>query len=80
VLGFNGTVEWALDSVLLDQAVWLPNEDQLRSALGAAFDRLESVAAGRLRVVITTGGAPMEFVDDEASAAYGRALLHILTR
>jgi len=80
VLGFNGTVEWALDSVLLDQAVWLPHEDQLRTALGAAFDRLESVEPGRLRVVITTGGAPIEFVDDEASAAYGRALLHVLTR
>lgn len=80
VLGFNGTVEWALDSVVLDQALWLPHEDQLRTALGPAFDRLESAGPGQLRVVVTAGGAPMEFVDDDASAAYGRALLHVLTR
>ena len=40
LLGFNGTTEWALDSVTLDQALWLPREDQLRELLG---DRLESV-------------------------------------
>ncbi|AKT50270.1 hypothetical protein [Arsenicicoccus sp. oral taxon 190] len=40
VLGFNGTTEWALDSVGLDQTVWLPREDQLRELLG---DRLRSV-------------------------------------
>ena len=36
----NGTTEWALDSVDLDQALWLPREDQLRELLG---DRLASV-------------------------------------
>ena len=40
LLGFNGTTEWALDSVTLDQALWLPREDQLRELLG---DRLEAV-------------------------------------
>ena len=30
VIGFNGTVEWALDDVAQDEAVWLPREDQLR--------------------------------------------------
>ena len=80
VLGFNGTVEWALDSVMVDQALWLPHEHQLRSALGAAFDRLETVEPGRLKVVATVGGAAVEFVDEDASAAYGRALLHVLTR
>jgi uncharacterized protein (TIGR03086 family) len=37
VLGFNGTTEWALDSVAVEQALWLPREDQLREALGDAF-------------------------------------------
>ena len=41
LLGFNGTTEWALDSVTLDQAIWLPREDQLRELLG---DRLLFVA------------------------------------
>jgi hypothetical protein len=80
VLGFNGTVEWALDSVLVDQALWLPHEDQLRRALGPAFDRLETAGADRFRVVVTVEDAPIEFVDDDPSAAYGRALLHVLTR
>ncbi len=37
VFRFNGTTEWALDSVEQDEAVWLPREDQLRQALGEAF-------------------------------------------
>ncbi|HEY6811351.1 MAG TPA: pilus assembly protein CpaE, partial [Propionibacteriaceae bacterium] len=31
---FNGTVEWALDSVESDGVVWLPRENQLREMLG----------------------------------------------
>ena len=34
VIGFNGTTEWALDSVDRDKVVWLPREDQLRELLG----------------------------------------------
>ncbi|WP_225753752.1 pilus assembly protein CpaE [Actinotalea sp. Marseille-Q4924] len=37
VLGFNGTTEWALDSVAQDDALWLPREDQLRDLLGGTF-------------------------------------------
>ncbi|SKB03064.1 hypothetical protein SAMN06295879_3646 [Agreia bicolorata] len=32
ILGFNGTTEWALDSVELHEALWLPREDQPRDA------------------------------------------------
>lgn len=42
VLGFNGTTEWALDSVQAADAVWLPAEHQLRELLGPAFRRLEA--------------------------------------
>jgi hypothetical protein len=35
--GFNGTTEWALDSVPTSDTLWLPREDQLRELLGAAF-------------------------------------------
>jgi len=38
---FNGTIEWALDSVEAAEAIWLPREDQLRELLGSAFLRLE---------------------------------------
>ena len=34
---FNGTVEWALDSVESNGVVWLPREDQLRELLGEHF-------------------------------------------
>ena len=27
---FNGTVEWALDSIAQDEVIWLPREDQMR--------------------------------------------------
>ncbi|ROS47988.1 pilus assembly protein CpaE [Frigoribacterium sp. PhB24] len=37
VLGFNGTTEWALDSVAADDSLWLPREDQLRDLLGPVF-------------------------------------------
>ena len=35
VLAFNGTTEWALDSLEASEAVWLPREDQLRDAPSA---------------------------------------------
>ena len=37
ILAFNGTTEWALDSLEAAEAVWLPREDQLRALLGQAF-------------------------------------------
>lgn len=74
VLGFNGTTEWALDSVTLDQALWLPREDQLRELLG---DRLTAVhrGAGGWRVVIREGTRTREAVADDLESAYARALL-----
>ena len=41
VLGFNGTTEWALDSVGMEDALWLPREDQLRELMGTTFVSLE---------------------------------------
>ncbi len=41
IIALNGTTEWALDSVMLGDALWLPREDQLRQRLGDAFVRLE---------------------------------------
>jgi hypothetical protein len=73
VIGFNGTVEWALDDVAQDEAVWLPREDQLRELLGAGFQRLERIG-DRYRVVV--GGDVFEA--DDAEAAYAQALLHAM--
>ena len=53
LLGFNGTVEWALDAVTLDDALWLPREDQLRVLLGERFLALSRVD-GRWAVRLMT--------------------------
>jgi hypothetical protein len=76
-LGFNGTTEWALDSVAIEDAVWLPNETQLRSLLGFAFLTLEAVAS-TYRVIATIDGVASVFTADLAEDAYARALLALL--
>jgi hypothetical protein len=76
-LGFNGTTEWALDSVAIEDAVWLPNETQLRTLLGGAFQRLE-VGSGQARVTATVDGVSGEYAAELAEDAYARALLAVL--
>jgi hypothetical protein len=79
VLGFNGTTEWALDSVGAEQAVWLPHEGQLRALLGEAFVRLER--RGRAWAVTTERpGGPHSTVDPDVEEAYALALLAVRAR
>ena len=83
VLGFNGTTEWALDSVALDDALWLPREDQLREFLRGTFRSLERSVDARGRsaytVTIELGGADRATTEDDAAEAYGRALLALMS-
>lgn len=77
ILGFNGTTEWALDSLALEDALWLPREDQLRELLGASFRSLQRVGDG-FRVEIDdsrASGGIAAYEDADAATAYGRALL-----
>lgn len=81
ILGFNGTTEWALDSVALDDALWLPREEQLRDLLRGAFASLvrEPVGAGaRYRVTTRVGETETVFEADDAAEAYGHALLALI--
>ncbi|CAN5204615.1 hypothetical protein BH11ACT4_BH11ACT4_01320 [soil metagenome] len=78
VLGFNGTTEWALDSVALDDAVWLPHEHQLRDLLGPAFHDLSALPDRGFAVTIELGGLHRRFDADDAANAYARALLALL--
>ena len=78
ILGFNGTTEWALDSVEAGSALWMPREDQLREMLGSRFLRLENAAPGAVVVVVRDGEECRE-ADGSAESAYARALLSILT-
>lgn len=79
LLAFNGTTEWALDSLEAGDAVWLPREDQLRTLIGPAFRTLESVGGGDLPpgfvVTVEHGGDTRRFVEVSPAAAYARALL-----
>jgi hypothetical protein len=77
ILAFNGTTEWALDSLEAHEAIWLPREDQLRALLGPAFVSLERVAGPPegYAVVIRAGERTARQVDLTAEAAYARALL-----
>ena len=72
VIRFNGTTEWALDSIPADLVMWLPREDQLRVLLAGRFVRLEAVDDG-LVVVLADGS---RHADTDAERAYARAVLH----
>ena len=75
---FNGTVEWALDSVESDQVVWLPREDQLREMLGDYFLSLDSSAAGFVVTVSGPGKAYHTETTLQAADAYAHAVLYVL--
>ncbi len=71
---FNGTTEWALDSVEQAAVVWLPHEAQLRAALGPAFRRLEPIGDG-WAVTVEQDGRAARHLDIDAECAYARAVL-----
>jgi hypothetical protein len=77
LLRFNGTTEWALDSVEQEAVVWLPWEGQLRDALGLRFRRLEPLGDG-FAVVISGPDGEQRHIDVDAERAYARALLATL--
>ena len=78
LLGFNGTTEWALDSVTLDSALWLPREDQLRELLGARLESLvRSPRSWRVRLDERNSGE-RDFVDPDVECAYALALLSVI--
>ncbi|MDN5764691.1 MAG: pilus assembly protein CpaE [Humibacillus sp.] len=75
VLGFNGTTEWALDSIEQSKAIWLPREDQLRELVGDGFVGLERVDGGYAVVLRTRSGVVERCIDIDAERAYARAVL-----
>ena len=79
ILAFNGTTEWALDSVALEDALWLPREDQLRELLRGMFRALRRTDDSHV-VEIHFDGKGHEFEHPEPADAYGLALLSVLRR
>ena len=74
VIKFNGTTEWALDSIDAARVLWLPREDQLRDELADDFATLAAVPGG-FAVTLTDGS---RHLDIDAERAYARAVLHRL--
>lgn len=77
MIAFNGTTEWALDSIEQAEAVWIPRESQLRVALGEQLLSLTRTDDG-WRCTVRLGGTLQETDAAEADEAYARALLHVL--
>lgn len=78
VVKFNGTTEWALDSIAADSVVWLPREDQLREALGGALVALEHEADAWI-VTFDAGDGPERLRDTDVECGYARALAAVLS-
>ena len=78
VIGFNGTTEWALDSVTDRDAVWLPRETQLRELLAGTFRSLDRVNSD-WRVRLEVNGAPVQVEHSDTEEAYALALLQLIT-
>ena len=79
ILAFNGTTEWALDSVALEDALWLPHESQLRDMLGGAFRALRRLP-DTYEVEIVLAGETRVFEYPDPADAYALALLEVLRR
>jgi hypothetical protein len=77
-VGFNGTTEWALDSVEEHKVLWLPREDQLRELIGDRLLRLERTPKG-WDVVTGTESDELVTSADDVETAYGTALLALLS-
>ena len=84
ILAFNGTTEWALDSVALEDALWLPHEHQLRALLQSAFRALRRLPdTYEVEVELRGPDAAAErltFEHPEPADAYALALLEVLRR
>ncbi|MFT3871787.1 MAG: pilus assembly protein CpaE [Nocardioides sp.] len=68
---FNGTTEWALDSILASDVLWIPWEHQLRELLGPRFVSL--VRRGPSYVVLTADDS--EATADDPETAYALAVI-----
>ena len=75
LLGFNGTTEWALDSVTLDQALWLPREDQLRELLGDRLEAVRRLEQGWEVTYAVKQGYVRTVTDPDLECAYAKALV-----
>lgn len=79
ILAFNGTTEWALDSVAQEDALWLPLEHQLREMLRGGFRALRRMP-DTFEVDVLIAGVEHTFAHPEPADAYALAVLALLER
>lgn len=85
---FNGTAEWAMDYLIVADAVWVPTESQIRAILEARLvERGEAQPVMSLQATsdgyiceISYEGSRRRFEAFGASEAYAAALLFLLRR
>lgn len=84
VVSFQGASEWALDSLVTDETVWLPSDEQLFHAIEAAMlERgayviiLRSTIKG-YECEITYEDGKRIFEGKQVSTVYADALLYLL--
>ncbi len=77
---FHGTSEWALDQVMVEDAVWLPSESQLRTAIEERTPdspyMLERTSDGYRCIISDHPGDSTSY--PSAEDAYGIALLTLI--
>lgn len=74
---FNGSVEWALDSIMQREVIWLPSEAQLRDRLGTTFLSLQR-DKNAYGCEIVVGEQRRRYAAAEPADAYAQALLALL--
>ena len=77
VIGFNGTTEWALDSIEQTEALCVPAEHHLRERLGDTFAGLAPTGDG-YRVTLRVDGVTSGYEGPDPVEAYALALLDLL--
>jgi hypothetical protein len=84
VVTFHGTVEHPIDFLHLNEAVWMPTEEQLRTLLE---ERLVAETQPAFHLTSTRDGyvcqinfreTTLDFEAFGVAEAYGRALLHVM--
>lgn len=76
-IAFNGAVEWALDSIMQSEVIWLPSESQLRDRLGSTFRHLRHEDDDYV-CSVSFDGTDHEFRAASPADAYATALLELL--
>lgn len=86
VVAFQGASEWALDYLVTSEAVWVPTESQLRQLIEEYLLKEKNASLNlswnmrNYQCEITIKNQQHTFDDPDASTAYGKALLFILSQ